>query len=835
MKKIKNRFIKLFMAICLVFVSVFAFTQANAISVVFAKTNTDSEYVNTITDLKTTNLMGGVTLYEQKMTSLLNGDKQKAFQEHFVQWVDLASYSNANVKLVTWTKQSMDNWTAATTKACALDWEKNHPGWIVIAGTNGDFFSNSGDNTKEPTNNFMADGDMYRADYVGGYRGVVGINGDNTVVVGDPKLSSNMMLYIYDKDGNVAEKLPISGYNTAAASDGITLYTKDCKDTYDLTGYTVCEGVYTICRVSNGKNKTVFVKGEMGLSRPGKTAEKPYQTREEIEEDGTSKTITVREFYIATKNQEVVNKLKSGVKVKCQYDFVGEWQNVENSVGYIHQMLQNGTSLNQCSTDSFIYTDHPRTFIGFKEDGTPVLMVIDGRGSSTNPVKKGNYGVSLFEGAEIMKLAGCVNAYNLDGGGSSTLIARNENGGFDVINRPSDYGYERSTGNAIFLVMRDPAVETVSGRSSASTISIKRKTTDYAKSVTDIKVTVNGKTYEMESDEVIATGLLENTVYDVNVEYKLNGELCKSSYKASTNMYDPGVDINPTSKGFNIGLRQSDENLITSKVTIRVEDQEYVIENSEGKLTSYEITGLFKDDSYRISYTYEVTIKESGEKYTRSVEEKTYRTLSYDIPEITEFSLKKRAGNKVTINYTIEDVDNLTTSAYIMHNGEKVEIEATDIKYTFTDIDVESSEHSFKLVVEYKTPDGKAQKIESNELTLGEGHVHEWVEATCTAPKTCKTCGETEGEALGHDWKDATCTAPKTCSRCGATEGEALGHDWKEATTEAPKTCTRCGATEGEKLPTEKPKKNCKKTSLISILVSLTVLAGCLVIRKKHN
>lgn len=68
--------------------------------------------------------MGGVTLYEQKMTSLLNGDKQKAFQEHFVQWVDLASYSNANVKLVTWTKQSMDNWTAATTKVCALDWEK---------------------------------------------------------------------------------------------------------------------------------------------------------------------------------------------------------------------------------------------------------------------------------------------------------------------------------------------------------------------------------------------------------------------------------------------------------------------------------------------------------------------------------------------------------------------------------------------------------------------------------------------------------------------------------------------------------------------------------------
>ena len=797
--------IKTILTIYMLLLLIVTFGISNDNISLLAATNTNSEYVNTVTDLKTTDLMGGVTLYEQKMTSLLNGDSQKAFQEHFVQWVDLKKEND--VRIVTWTKQKADNWAASTTREAAIEWEKYHPGWVVVAGTNGDFFSNSGANTKEPTTNYMQEGDMFRSEYSKLPRSVIGFKKDGSYIVGEPKLTENMLLHIYAEDGSVLEKIPISGYNTAATSDGITLYTKDCKDTYDLTGYTVCEGVYTICRVSNGKNKTVFVKGEMGLSRPGKTAEKPYQTREEIKEDGTSKTITVREFYIATKNQEVVNKLKSGVKVKCQYDFVGEWQNVENSVGYIHQMLQNGTSLNQCSTDSFIYTDHPRTFIGFKEDGTPVLMVIDGRGSSTNPVKKGNYGVSLFEGAEIMKLAGCVNAYNLDGGGSSTLIARNENGGFDVINRPSDYGYERSTGNAIFLVMRDPAVETVSGRSSASTISIKRKTTDYAKSVTDIKVTVNGKTYEMESDEVIATGLLENTVYDVNVEYKLNGELCKSSYKASTNMYDPGVDINPTSKGFNIGLRQSDENLITSKVTIRVEEQEYVIENSEGKLTSYEITGLFKDDSYRISYTYEVTIKESGEKYTRSVEEKTYRTLSYDIPEITEFSLKKRTGNKATVNYTIEDVDGLITKMYLVYNGEKVELEIDSNKYQIEELDM-NKVNTFKLVVEYETPDGKTKEIESDELTLGEEHVHEWVEATCTAPKTCKTCG--------------------------ATEGEALGHDWKEATTEAPKTCTRCGATEGEKLPTEKPKKNCKKTSLISILVSLTVVAGCLVIRKKH-
>lgn len=81
----------------------------------------------------------------------------------------------------------------------------------------------------------------------------------------------------------------------------------------------------------------------------------------------------------------------------------------------------------------------------------------------------------------------------------------------------------------------------------------------------------------------------------------------------------------------------------------------------------------------------------------------------------------------------------------------------------------------------------------------------EWTPATCTAPKTCSTCGETEGEALGHDWAEATCTSPKTCSRCGVTEGEARGHvpgEWKKekpdysvATISTAQKCSVCGAT----------------------------------------
>lgn len=76
--------------------------------------------------------------------------------------------------------------------------------------------------------------------------------------------------------------------------------------------------------------------------------------------------------------------------------------------------------------------------------------------------------------------------------------------------------------------------------------------------------------------------------------------------------------------------------------------------------------------------------------------------------------------------------------------------------------------------------------------------VHDWKEATCEEPRTCKVCGETEGEPLGHDFDVATCSLPKTCKVCGGTEGEPLGHVWKDATCQNMKTCIVCGATEGD-------------------------------------
>ena len=72
---------------------------------------------------------------------------------------------------------------------------------------------------------------------------------------------------------------------------------------------------------------------------------------------------------------------------------------------------------------------------------------------------------------------------------------------------------------------------------------------------------------------------------------------------------------------------------------------------------------------------------------------------------------------------------------------------------------------------------------------------HDFTDADCDTPKTCKICGATDGTALGHTWKDADCLTAKTCTVCGATEGSALGHtpaeDDGDCTTEV--KCTVCG------------------------------------------
>ena len=98
------------------------------------------------------------------------------------------------------------------------------------------------------------------------------------------------------------------------------------------------------------------------------------------------------------------------------------------------------------------FTDRAsRTAIGITKTGKVVMLVIDGR--------QGEYscGASAIEIAQIMLDAGCWQAVNLDGGGSSTYVAKQPGTEeLAVRNSPSD-GIARSVASSLFVVSTAPS------------------------------------------------------------------------------------------------------------------------------------------------------------------------------------------------------------------------------------------------------------------------------------------------------------------------------------------------------------------------------------------
>jgi hypothetical protein len=96
---------------------------------------------------------------------------------------------------------------------------------------------------------------------------------------------------------------------------------------------------------------------------------------------------------------------------------------------------------------------HPRTAIGIdRELNQLLLLVVDGRQSFSR-------GYTMVELANRMIDLGADEALNLDGGGSSTMVAKKETGLVSVVNYPSDGG-QRSVPNGLEVTYTPPAATT---------------------------------------------------------------------------------------------------------------------------------------------------------------------------------------------------------------------------------------------------------------------------------------------------------------------------------------------------------------------------------------
>ena len=84
---------------------------------------------------------------------------------------------------------------------------------------------------------------------------------------------------------------------------------------------------------------------------------------------------------------------------------------------------------------------NPRTAIGIIDENHYIIVVSDGRTSESE-------GLSLYQLAEVIKSYGVKTAYNLDGGGSSTLYFNGQ-----VINKPTTNGTisERAVSDIVYI------------------------------------------------------------------------------------------------------------------------------------------------------------------------------------------------------------------------------------------------------------------------------------------------------------------------------------------------------------------------------------------------
>ncbi|NUU18584.1 phosphodiester glycosidase family protein [Cellulomonas humilata] len=87
-----------------------------------------------------------------------------------------------------------------------------------------------------------------------------------------------------------------------------------------------------------------------------------------------------------------------------------------------------------------IQGEQPRTAVGVVDDNHLVFVVVDGRSPGYSA------GVTMTGLAEIMQSLGATTAYNIDGGGSSTMY-------FDgaVVNNPLGKGQERGTSDILYI------------------------------------------------------------------------------------------------------------------------------------------------------------------------------------------------------------------------------------------------------------------------------------------------------------------------------------------------------------------------------------------------
>lgn len=441
------------------------------------------------------------------------------------------------VELVPYAVLEGSAWNASSVRNAAADYEKNHAGYKVIAAINGDYFQ-IGQEYPASTGVTIGQGEYYKATSNHSYQAV------NTLAIknsgsGKQLFSTKLTdvaptLTIYDENGAEIKKVTVNKINEEPGVGEISVFYSTREKNFEKPYINV--SVQNAWLVSTPSCAVTSMQGS-------------FYGKGEITSFSTdSYDLNLGKFAIKTNKSEIDSLLEQGVTVRCQYEYTDPSLNgIDNFIGYAFHILENG-KLNNVDNNR-----HPRTMIGQKADGTMVLAVIDGR-----QLAKEMHGASCSEMGALMAYYGCVDAWNLDGGGSSTMIIRKQsdinytNGYWDtlsndwwVTNSPSDQtsdtnkanwynpnvNSERHDGNCLLVVVKVPVIdleiEDITDKDVTFALNFKSGEEMYEK----YAIKHNGEVIEAVDGKIKIDGLKDKIMYDLQLYGMKDGKYYHLGYR----------------------------------------------------------------------------------------------------------------------------------------------------------------------------------------------------------------------------------------------------------------------------------------------------------------
>ena len=633
-------------------------------------------------------------------------------------------------KMVTWAVQkSNTSFVRRNIIDAAKDYEVKNPGWIVVGGINADqYFFNFGTKlgadgsaimNPSPYYPMVSNGDrIFTISATGNSTNVVGFKNDGSVnsFVGSTG-AGKYMLSIIDENNLVTKTFEINGINTNAGDNQTTYWSSHFSTR--LWNTPVDQNVETTNNLYIVKDAELSY---MSMYQNGTDVYFPgnYNTNTMFSKgfitDDTVKSCTLSggDFAIETTNSEVIAELKKGVHIKVEQYYANEDMNaVEEAIGYHSVHRING--VDNSSTAPYNTQHYSRALVGRKADGTYILITAD------FVTGLGSYGLNWTECNAVAEYFGVQDMYQMDGGGSVTAMVRQSDGSFKVTNYPKDSGNPntpRENLSYLFFVIRDPGVQCLDNDITYHSVKLTKKDIKGNATISNIKVTLNGQTYDFNNDELEINHLAEKTQYKLDVSYDvtIDGKTKHSSFvkEFTTKAYEFPTDlfeitsINKNTVDFAVKENEYSDNL--SNVVLYVGDYSFNV----GTKKNFTADNLFESEEYVYYFTYDIYDPISETKYHNTTEEKKFTTKSYNPPIIEEFKENKKDDTSISFLYKYVDSDRVVSSAYLLLNGEKVQdVTAKTGLVKAQNLDFKANTYIFQLVVEYN--DG-SEKIYSAEI-----------------------------------------------------------------------------------------------------------------------